>query len=439
MSPITIRMLASALTLVAPIATAEEPAIRDKSAWVLHNITRSPDRQEGEPVVVIDPTSPRHAFVALVEGPRVGERLLAYRTSDGGKTWVAAVLSTDKNGGLGGGNPALAADGRGNFFLAYLTHEKNQAVSARILHSRDHGETWREIWARRGAFLDQPSLTVSTPDAKGQSALWLVGGGSDGVRAFTADLSDDGSIEAMQEVPITLEGKRVSGDVKGGEIIDNQVKVAAEGREAAWIICQRCVFGADKQARPEKLRLLKISKIDGKWGAAAPAEIMPLGQQAAFSHTQLLKVADLLLVLAPQDKSLDLRISTDGGITWGEAKKLFPAPVLYLAATIDAGTSLLWASYLTVEASPVPALKQHVLRHDLKSGKSETFGPLEPKARLFPTALPINRVFGDYAGISAAGDKVIATFSSNCPEIAGVKNPSAAGDVGVAVFDFGGK
>jgi hypothetical protein len=74
-----------------------------------------------------------------------------------------------------------------------------------------------------------------------------------------------------------------------------------------------------------------------------------------------------------------------------------------------------------------------------KSGKNDIFGPLEPTARPFPTTLPPNRVFGDYAGISAAGGKVITTFSSNCPDIAGVKNPTAAGDVGVAVFDFEGK
>ncbi len=243
----------------------------------------------------------------------------------------------------------------------------------------------------------------------------------------------------MQEVPIKLEGKRVTGDVQGGEIIDNQVKVVAQGRDAAWLIYQRCVIGADKQAGPEKLRLLRVSKIDGKWSVAAPAEIMPLGQQAAFSHSQILNAGDRLAIVSPQAEALVLRVSSDGGGTWGEPQNLVSAPVLYLVATIDASSSLVWASYLTVETSPQPALKQHMLRHDLKSGKTDTFGPLEPAARLIPTTLPLNRVFGDYAGIAAADGKVIATFSSNCPEIAGVKNPTTFSDIGVAVIDFGGR
>lgn len=432
------RILVSAMALIVTAGTMAELTADARQAWTLHNLTRSPDRQEGEPVVVIDPVSPRHAFVALVGAPRIEERLLAYRTSDGGQTWVATPFSSEKDGGLGGGNPALAADGHGNFFLAYLTHEKSEPTSTKILHSRDHGETWKELWSKRGAFLDQPALAVSTPDAKGLSALWLVGGGSDGVRAFSADLSDDGSITAMQEVPIKLEGKRVKGDVQGGEIIDNQVKVVAQGRNAAWILYQRCVIGADKQARSEKLRLLRISQSGGRWSAAAPVEIMALGQQAVFSHTQLLKDGDRLLIVSPQNDALVLRISEDGGNTWGEPKNLLAAPVLYLAAAVDASNSLLWVSCLTVEVSPQPAFNQHVLRHDLQSGKTETVGPLEPAARPLPTTLPMNRVFGDYAGIAAADGKVIATFSSNCPEIAGVKNPSAAGDAGVAVFSVSG-
>lgn len=438
MNPTITRILVSALVLATAVSAAAEPATEARPAWTLHNLTRSPDRREGEAVVIIDPTSPRHAFVALVGAPRVEERLLAYRTGDGGQTWVATSLSANIDGGLGGGNPALAADGRGNLFLAYLTHEKSEPTSTKILHSRDHGETWKEIWSKRGAFLDQPNLTVSTPDAKGQSALWLVGGGSDGVRAFSADLSDDGMISAMQEIPLKLEGKRVTGDVQGGEIIDNQVKVAAQGRDAAWLICQRCVIGADKQARPEKLRLFRLSKAAEQWSAAAPVEIMSLGQQAAFSHSQLLKTGERLLIVSPQNDALVLLLSDDGGKSWGKPEDLLPAPVLYLAATIEESRALLWASYLTVEASPQPALKQHVLRHDLKSGKTDTFGPLEPAVRPVPTTVPLNRAFGDYAGISAASGKVIATFSSNCPEIAGVRNPMETSDAGVAIFDSGG-
>ncbi len=428
-------LLALALALCMVTASVTHADV-NAGSFTLHNLSRSPDRREGEAVVVIDPKSTQHAVLAFVVDPRIKERLCVYRTADGGKTWVSVQLPGEKDGSVGGGNPAVTADRFGNLFLAYLTHD-DMPVRTVILVSSDHGEKWREVWSAN-AFLDQPSLTVSTPDTNGKSSLWIVGGGSDGLQAFAGDLKEDGSITGMESVTIKLDGEKVKGDVKGGEIIDNQAKIVARGQDSAWILYQRCKFGTDRQARSEKLRIVRVSRVNSRWEAKPPSEIMALGPQAVFSHSQLLLThhdgKDHLWVLSPQNDSLILRESTDDGMTWGMPKSLQVGPVFYLTATIDTARSTLWASYLAVETVQQPAFRQFVLLYDLVSGKTETYGPIESTPRSIPTDPPLNRVFGDYAGIATMDGCVLTTFSTNCPEFDGVKIPPTFSDVGIAVL-----
>ncbi len=422
--------------LSAGTVNAAEPSAEANAAWTLHNLTQSPGRREGEAVVAINPAQPLNAFVAFIEEPRVKEIMKGYRTSDGGKTWVPARFREESEFSPGGGNPSITADQSGRLYLAYVTHEKDKPTRTVVMVSDDSGASWSEAWSLP-ILLDQPHITVSTPDANGKSALWLVGSTEKELRAFTTNITPKAADLRMKEV--MLGG--IAGSAPSAKI-NNQVKVAARGLDDAWIIYQSMKLGEGNQITSEALWLLRVKQASSQAEVSTPERIAPLSGFAAFSHSQLLVAGEagqpgrLLLVMAGEEGAgLVLRESRDNALKWSEPKVLHAVPMLYLAAAYDAETKRLLVSGLAVEALPQPGLRQFVVSHDLKSGKTETFGPMETAARPIPTDPPMNRVFGDYAGIAAASGRVITTLSSNCPEVGGVKNPATFSDVGVVVFD----
>jgi hypothetical protein len=68
--------------------------------------------------------------------------LVAWRSGDDGKTWSKGIVINDVSGSPTEGLHALAADGRGRLFAAWLDHRGGHGTKLYGSQSSDGGETW---------------------------------------------------------------------------------------------------------------------------------------------------------------------------------------------------------------------------------------------------------------------------------------------------------
>jgi hypothetical protein len=68
--------------------------------------------------------------------------LLAWRSTDGGKTWSKAMVINDVPGAPTEGLHALTSDGKGRLFAAWLDHRGGHGTKLYGAQSRDGGATW---------------------------------------------------------------------------------------------------------------------------------------------------------------------------------------------------------------------------------------------------------------------------------------------------------
>ncbi len=125
-----------------------------------------------EPHIAINPLDPLNVVGASNDYDTIlGDTWLgAYSSKDGGKTWKSSFVPRDGlNDFKAAGDPVLAVDGEGNFYLAGIVFQRAPVKLARnsaivVSKSTDGGETWG-----RGAILVQSILNINFHDKE-----WII-------------------------------------------------------------------------------------------------------------------------------------------------------------------------------------------------------------------------------------------------------------------------
>lgn len=115
-----LRYAASTLGVVCVLLTAPAPVAADAA----FDTRVASNDGSGEPEIAVNPRNPSNLVVAHMHG-------VSY-SDDGGRTWHPASFPES------GGDPAVASDGSGRFYAAYIAEQDG----IRVFVSRDGGKTW---------------------------------------------------------------------------------------------------------------------------------------------------------------------------------------------------------------------------------------------------------------------------------------------------------
>jgi hypothetical protein len=160
---VTAIVAAIAGTPRAPSAPGGQGAIR-----VGPNIQVSTARAKsphGEVILAADPGNPARLLAgSMIEepGPDGSTTVVAYSSSDGGKTWELALVKKPAREGRNCGyfDPVVAFGPRGVAHLAALRVTPDRAIHLEIVSSPDGGKTWGTPFTDRDHLVDRPFLAV---------------------------------------------------------------------------------------------------------------------------------------------------------------------------------------------------------------------------------------------------------------------------------------
>ena len=132
------------------------------------NVTNDPTRMNGQPQIAINPRHPNDlVFMSTADDLSVGDPtnpsfyhcFLAYST-DSGATWTNVAFPYGDSQGCG--NPQLAVDAKGNFFVAYNFIGGTAPVVMGVTRSLDGGRTWSAPVPTPLGLSAAPRLVVDT-------------------------------------------------------------------------------------------------------------------------------------------------------------------------------------------------------------------------------------------------------------------------------------
>jgi hypothetical protein len=173
------------------------------------------------------PSSGQHAHGLPVDGD-----LLAWRSTDGGKTWSKGIVINDAPAAPTEGLHALAADGKGNLFAAWLDKRSGHGTSLDGARSIDGGLTW----SRNVTIYESPEGTICeccapslAIDSAGQILVmwrnWL-----DGSRDMYLSRSRDGASFSKPERLGTGTWQLNACPMDGGGLVISQDRIVTAWR-----------------------------------------------------------------------------------------------------------------------------------------------------------------------------------------------------------------
>lgn len=156
--------------VIYPVAETEGELITPEtsSPTPFDNIKVSQDitnQIQFEVSIDINPTNPQNIVTAWVDYLDNAQARLAYGyTFDGGKTWANGIFPSYLGGFLYQGDPAVAADNDGNFYISFISFGPDFYGAIYVAKSTDGGITWPQSAMVRldddSVFDDKPYIAV---------------------------------------------------------------------------------------------------------------------------------------------------------------------------------------------------------------------------------------------------------------------------------------